>query len=831
MTESKTGMSFSRRNFIKGAAAAAVASAASGGSLVGCSSQEPLADTSETQETPETIIRTGVCRSNCMNGCVLDLHIRDGKLVRTTAHEMPDPDYQRICPKGLTQPARVYSAERLQYPMRRTGERGEGEFERITWDEAIDEIVSVWKRNSEEFGPNSNALFYHSGNMSIVGGNGFCNTSQRFAQVLGFSTIGMDTDMAGFTVVSKMCGNISPVMSNNEWKDFSNSKTFVCWGFNPAVSLKQSMHFIMKAKENGTKLIVVDPVYNANAAKADWFVPVNPATDGALALAMIHEIVTSGKEDREFVRAHTEAPLLVKDDGALLRLSDLGVPPMDGSVDPTTGEATAVDPYVVWDEATSQAVALEEAQTPALTGVSEVNGIPVTTEWDVLINSVADWSPEIASPICGISAEDIRELARVYAEEGPVNTYMQYGCNHYYNAPYNYWPIDALCVITGNTGKPGAAFGMFAIMGTHLANFATVFGATDSKGNPAQGAGPEYTMNRIGEIIDTGKFGDEDAALKSIFIRAGNPICTFAGHNEMVEWIKKIDFVVVSEITMTETAMYADILLPASYWFEVTDLFTSHYGLPYSVYQKAALEPLYESKPDFEILKLLADAMGYGSFFDFTEEEYMAMWLDSDVAKELGITVERLQEETVVRNLPGDNYISFEDGQFLTATGRAKLYDETPAPLYNYGQTFDVEKERTLYWEPALEADKNSAVREKYPYQVISEHMRTRTHTQWWDVGYMSELESGPMVRINPQDASDLGVEEGDVVRLYNDKGSVTLPATLCAGYPRKVVGCPRSFQAKEFIDGHLGSLSMQEYNQGCPNAIHNDVAVAIEKA
>ena len=827
MTQTKAEPKFSRRSFIKGAAAAA-AGAASAASLVACQPEEPLADTSA---EPETVIRTGVCRSNCMNGCVLDLHIRDGKLVRTTAHEMPDPDYQRICPKGLTQPARVYSAERLQYPMRRTGERGEGLFERITWDEAVEEIVAKWKENAEKFGPNSNALFYHSGNMSIVGGNGFCNTSQRFAQVLGFSTIGMDTDMAGFTVVSKMCGNISPVMSNNEWKDFSNSKTFVCWGFNPAVSLKQSMHFILKAQESGTRFIVIDPVYNTNASKADWFVPVNPSTDGALALAMIHEIVANGMEDREFVRAHTEAPLLVKEDGGLLRMSDLGVDPTEGPVDPVTGEPTIVDSYAVWDEATSQAVALEEAQMPALSGVSEVNGIAVKTEWDVLVESVADWSPETSAPICGISPEDIRELARVYAEDGPVNTYMQYGCNHYFNAPYNYWPIDALCVITGNTGKPGAAFGMFAIMGTHLANSAAVFGATDSEGNPAQGAGPEYTMNRIGDIIDTGKFGDADAVLKSVFIRAGNPVCTFAGHNDMVEWIKKIDVVVVAEVTMTETAMYADILLPASYWFETTDLFTSHYGLPYSVYQKAALEPLYESKPDFEILKLLAEAMGYGDFFNFTEEEYMALWLNSDAAKELGITVERLQEETVVRNLPGDNYISFEGGQFLTPTGRAKLYDEAPVPLYNYGQEFDASKERKLYWEPALEADKGSIVRDRYPFQVISEHMRTRTHTQWWDVGYMRELESGPVVRINPQDAADLGIVEGDMVRLYNDRGAVTLPATLCAGYPRKVVGCPRSFQAKEFIDGHLGSLSTQQYNQGCPNAIHNDVAVAIEKA
>lgn len=821
----------SRRSFIRGSAAAAVAGAGTA-ALCSCSSA-PSGKTEVEAEAaaPETEIRLGVCRSNCMNGCPLDLHVRDGILVRTTAHDVPDPQYKRICPKGLTQPARVYSPERLQYPMRRVGERGEGAFERISWDEAVDEIASKWKAFADEFGPASNTVFYQSGNMAIAGGNGFCNTTQRFVQATGFSTIGMDTDMAGFTVVSKMCGNISATLSNNEFTDFKNSKTFVCWGFNPAVSLKQAVHFITEAKEAGTRYIVIDPAFNTNAAMADWYVPINPSTDGALAMAMINEVMANGWEDRDFVRDHTESPLLIRtDNGRFLRMSDLGTPPAEGPADPMTGQPTVIDPYVVWDEAVQQAVALEEAQSPALTGVSEVGGIAVRTEWDVVAEAVAPWTPEAAEEVCGIPAADIRELARIYAQEGPVNTYTQYGCNHYHNAPYNYWPMDALCMITGNTGKPGAAFGMTAIMGTHLANFAAVFGATDSAGNPAQGAGPEYTMNSINDIIQTGKFGERDAVLKSVFIRAANPVCTFAGHSEMVEWIRNIEFVVVADMVMTETAKYADILLPAAHWFECTDLFTSHYTFPYSVYQKAPLQPLYESKPDFEILKTLAEALGYGSFFDFDEEGYMELWLDSDGARELGVTLDRLKEELLVRNLPQD-YVSFEGGVFPTATGRAIFYVEDPVPGYNNGQAFDPSIERTLYWEPALEADVHSAVREKYPFHVISEHMRTRTHTQWWDVGYLQSFEPGPRVRINPDDAASLGIAEGDMVRLYNDRGSVTLQATLCPGYPRGIVGCPRSFQADEYVDGHINSLSMQTYNQGCPNAIHNDVAVAIEKA
>ena len=151
MTEQTTGMSFSRRNFIKGAAALTTT-----GALVGCApAKETLAETGEeTVEVPETKIYSGACRAQCGQGCYLNVHVRDGRVVRTTAGHFDDgPEFDRICPKGLVQPARVYSAERLQYPMRRVGERGSGEFERISWDEAIAEIAEKWKGYTEEATP------------------------------------------------------------------------------------------------------------------------------------------------------------------------------------------------------------------------------------------------------------------------------------------------------------------------------------------------------------------------------------------------------------------------------------------------------------------------------------------------------------------------------------------------------------------------------------------------------------------------------------------------------------------------------------------------------
>ena len=148
------------------------------------------------------------------------------------------------------------------------------------------------------------------------------------------------------------------------------------------------------------------------------------------------------------------------------------------------------------------------------------------------------------------------------------------------------------------------------------------------------------------------------------------------------------------------------------------------------------------------------------------------------------------------------------------------------------GQDFDQSKEKlACYWEPAREADLANPIREKYPFVICCEHMRTRTHTQWYDVDYMKEFEKQPVCRINPEDAAELGIKEGDKVRLYNDRGSVTMLAVLNPGQQRKAVHCPRSFLTREHIAGDLATTTFNDYNQACRNQAYFDCAVAIEKA
>lgn len=545
---------------------------------------------------------------------------------------------------------------------------------------------------------------------------------------------------------------------------------------------------------------------------------------------MLREIIDNGWQDTEFVRAHTDAPFLVKDDNSFLRRSDLGVAPEEGPVNPQTGEPTVIDPELVWDEATQSAVPHTEAQKPSLDGVpAEVEGFAVRSVYSMLIDRINEWTVEKASDISGVSVDDIKRLARMYGQEGPVTTCMNQGLNHYFNGIYAYECIFALMLLTGNIAKEGAGLGSGG--GSFgVGNVKGCINQPSTKGEPPMGPGRNLNWTAMYDIVHNQELVGKPFPLKALYCSCTNIVSNQTEQSETKKMLSELDFVVVQEMTMNDTALYADILLPACHWFETEDLRVRSYNMPYLVYNEKAAEPLYESKPDFEIYKALGTAMGYGDFFDFSGKDYISLWLDSPLAKREGVTYESLQETKVARNnhLP---LIAFEGGKFPFQTGRARFWQEKIVPDYNLGQEIDESKEHLmLYWEPAREANLDAPIREKYPFTVLGEHMRTRNHTQWWDVGYMKEFEKQPIARFNPDDAAELGIVEGDTVRLYNDRGSVTLLAVINAGQAPKTINCPRSFLTREHIDGDFATISFNDYNQVSRNQCYFDQAVAVEK-
>ena len=822
MTERVSLGNFSRRNFIKGAAALGAA-----GLLTGCSAQTSGSNSTQ-GAAPETKIYSGACRSQCGQGCYLNVHVRDGQIVRTTAGHFEDgPEFDRICPKGLSQPARVYSAERLQYPMRRIGERGEGKFERITWDEAIKEITDKWKGYTEKFGPQSIAFFLGSGNTGHLGGGApDGSVMEHLLNVMGASRVLPDRDIATPMKWAHIFGQNFASTTQGAW----GAKHHMIWGGDTAVSQKQLAHFVLEERDEGTELTVIDIAYRTMAQKADRFVAVHPGTDGALALGMCRAMFDNGWVHMDFLRDHTEAPFLIKEDGKFFKMSDLGVEPTEGPVNPLTGKPTVIDPCIVWDEEAGTHVPYAKAVKPKMENVPAIKGVAVRTEFEVLREYIMGWTVERASEVCGVPVEQIVELAKIYACDGPVTTDMKFGLNHYNNGLYSTGCVCCVLLLSGNFGVQGAG------VWTGEPNFGTGNNAAcskmpSSKGEPVKGASININWSYFYDIVHTGKRLGKDFPIKAFYASCTNIVSNQTEQNETLKLMKELEFIVIQDITMNDTALYADILLPACYWFENEDLRVRYYCNPYLLWNEKAIEPMYESKPDVEIYKMLGTAMGYGDYFDFDNDDYLDLWLSTAYGKQNGINMKMIREKKYVRWV-NPAPIGAKDGIFTTDSKRAKFYRENPQADYQMGQDFDQSKEKlACYWEPAREADLANPIREKYPFVICCEHMRTRTHTQWYDVDYMKEFEKQPVCRINPEDAAELGIKEGDKVRLYNDRGSVTMLAVLNPGQQRKAVHCPRSFLTREHIAGDLATTTFNDYNQACRNQAYFDCAVAIEKA
>ena len=813
---------FSRRSFVKGAA---VLSAA--GMLAGCTLTIPKKDEDD-GPIPETYIFSGVCRGNCGGGCFLNVHVREDQIVRTSARSLPNPEYDRICTKGLTHVGRIYGAHRLLYPMKRVGARGSDQFVRITWDEALDTISEKWKGYINQYGPSAIMFFLGSGNYALLSGS--CNGSgpyQRFVHSLGCSYCSLDVDAAVGYGRGRATGGVDLA---NELTDRKNAKTQIIWGNNPTISLMHTMHFFMEAKEMGTRFVVIDPVYNATASKADWWLPIKGGTDGALALGVLNVFFENGWVDDTTLRTRTNGDLLIKENGKFLRMSDLGVEPVEGPPNPTTGAPTIVNPLAVWDEATNTAVAFGKATTSALRGITEVSGIKVQTAFENAMSYISQYPPAKAAEICGLSEKDINELARVYHEDGPVTTEIMMGMNHYQNGHYSAWPVYLVSLLTGNAGAPGAAIGQSEEYLPQLAysNLRGVLYPTDSAGTPApRQANLLHTIN-LGNVLDTGMYQGKELVLKSAYIHCSNPIVTMCDHEYTKSWFNKFEFVVVADVCMTETCKHADIVLPSAYWFEQEELgflFMSH---PYLLWQDKCIEPLGESKSDFQIFGLLLDKLGLSEYWT-TEDEYIETLLDTDYWRSLGCTLENLKTKKAIRIYPEGDKIG-KAAVFGTETGRIGLYQETVTPAYTSGKMIDESIERGLYWETPTFVGEDRPYRKLYPYHLLSEHMRTHTHTQWWDCEYVKEYEAEPIVRINPDDAAELGITEGNIVKLSNDQGYVVMKVAFNAGLPRKMISSARSWQIDDFIDGHFASLPSREYNQVCANQAFNDVAVTITK-
>lgn len=819
-------MRMSRRRFLKLAAgAAAVAAVAPTFGSTKALPLPPATFRSSTGPSPQVVekIIHGVCAPNCWSGCKLLVHVRDGKIVKTERGSLPDSRYDRVCLRGLTHVQRVYHPDRLKYPMKRAGERGEGKWERISWDEAINTIATRFAETRDKHGSRAVAFLPTSGYYGYL--NGFYGSVVRFANVFGGTYGEGALDSATPLGVLQVLGGPYDGQGN-EAADLANARLIIVWGSNLTESNLQNWHFVADALDNGAKLIVVDPNFTITASKADLWVPVRPGSDAALALSMMNVIIEESLYDEDFIRSHTVGPFLVRQDTQLfLREKDVR---QNGS-----------EKYMIWNRVTNEAVPYDATgSSAALTGSYNLAGTNCEPAFQMLWDHVKQYSPnssvKITCPTCAadptktytpasaseiidVQPEIIRTLAREYATRKPATIYWGFGIDRYHHGDMIGRAIATLAALTGNIGEPGATpcggFGGATIISSPV-NFGAWLTPTDSRAS---------NLNNL-LVFDAIEKG-EPYPVKAAYISNSNYVVTFPNQRKILkELFPKLDFIAVADLFMTDTAEQADIVLPTTTWFENDDLVPSMHV--HIMMQERAIDPLFECKSDLAIFSILADKMGFREYFDKSPEDYIRLLLDTPDVRERGITYESLKRDGAFR-VPSSPHIPFKDGSFGTPSGRMEFYNET---LVARSPTTGESGQKLPVFLPPIEAWHENSLSEKYPLACYQAGSKFRVHTQYFNIPWLREIDPSPFVEINPADAETRGIVQGDVVEVFNDRGSVRLKAKLSNGIRPGMVNIARGWAGSQFMAGSSQQLIADHRNPITLNCSFFDTLVEVKK-
>jgi len=734
------------------------------------------------EEKGEKLVRT-VCHTNVAQGCSLLAHVRDGVITKIEPGDFPNPKYRHICARGLATRELAYHPDRLKYPMKRLGERGQGKWQRISWDEALDTIAMKLKDISARYG--SRSLMW------AMAGSGCLDQAYfKFARCCE----GTFASLIGFGDAAGPCGDRASF--GVDWgerylTDLEKPDLCVFWGNNPAETQIFGIRMLMDAKERGAKVVVIDPRFTATAAKADEYIPIRPGTDAALALGMINVIIEQGLYDSSFVSNHTVGPLLVNSQTGLF-LREGGV--ISGG---------SKDNYLVWDTVTQEAqLHNTPGVMPALTGVYTIGGIECRPAFDLLTDKAREYTPEKVAEITEVPSDTISRLALDYCRRRPVASFRGMGLQRTFHGDLSFRAITALAAITGNVHLKG--------LQPPVLNRKAFLQA-----------GGRCAIMPLLKIYDA--IAKEDPyPIKALWLAKHNMLNQIASAKLIREGLlPRLEFIVVVELFMNASAQYADILLPASSFLEQTDLMTPPIGNPgvhnYMQLKQKVIEPLHESKPDLEILAELAQKMGFGEYFDKSAEEYIELLLSSGHPSVEGITLQKLREGPVEVN-------PYPVPTFSTPSGRIEFYSEK---LLEMGQ------ELPCYLEP-LES-RRRPLAQKYPLSYFSTHSRYRSHSVFANVSWLRELETEPVLEISPADAEARDIEDGDLVCAFNDRGKVKLKAKVQQGIRPGVVNVTQGWWPQHYAEGSHQDLTHAIVNPAQevvyePNTAFYDVLVEVEK-
>lgn len=637
--------------------------------------------------TTNTHVVRAACPHDCPDTCALHVTVENGVAIKVQGDADHPTTKGVLCTKVSRYTERTYHPDRLLHPLKRVGPKGSGEFVRVSWDEALDEIATrlgaIAAREPEAILPYS-----YAGTMGFVQGE---SMAARFFNKIGASdldrTICASAGAAGlrYTYGAGVGMHV---------EHFVDSKLILIWGSNPITS---SVHFwaiAQEAKRRGAKLIAIDPYRSLTAEKCHQHIALLPGTDAALALGMMHVLIAEDLVDHEYIARHT-------------------------------------------------------------VGYSELK------------DRVRRYTQARVAEICGIPEETVTTLAREYASAKPAAIRLNYGMQRARGGGQATRAVACLPALIGAWRDPAGGL----LMST--SGYAPVDAAAQARPDlrarqdkPAR----VVNMSAIGDALchpGDDVFGPK---IEALVVYNSNPVAVAPESSKVAAGFGREDlFTVVLEHFQTDTADYADFVLPATTQLEHLDIHKA-YGHTYLLANNPAIAPLGESKPNSEIFRLLAKRMGWQEpCFSDTDDQLAEQSIRWNDARMAGSDWETLKRDGWIRyDLPE---APFANGQFYTPSGKCEFYSERMRE-----EGFDPLPD----WVPPYESvASNPGLAERYPLAMISPPARNFLNSSFVNVDSLRATVGEPTLDIHPEDAAPRGISDGASVRIFNDRGTLNAKARV----------------------------------------------------
>jgi len=686
---------------------------------------------------------------NCGGRCVVKAHVKDERIIRISTEDNIPDSYDtpqlRGCLRCRSYRNYLYNYDRLKYPMKRVGKRGEGKFERISWEEAINTIAKNTKKIMSEYGSDAIYMTYATGNAGRLA------ETEWMGRLLGM----YGGYLSFYGTYSTACAQkatpytFGTIYTGNSREDWVNSKLIILLGWNPAETIHgtNTALYLKRAKEAGAKIICIDPRYSDTAiALADQWIPIRPTTDSALLDAMAYVMIEENIYDKEFL-----------------------------------------DTYCL---------GFDEEHMPL--------GIPKGNSFKSYIlgkgNDKTPKTPIWAEAITGIPRDIIIQLAREYALCKPGALIEGFGPQRH---AYGEQVVRSGTVLASITGNVGVSGGWASGTGYQVRdNFVkSIPSHNPSEGKISMFSWPDAIIKGkgMGPALSVTGVEKLSSNIKLIFNLGDNCLINqhadAKGTAEILEDESLVEFIVVSEHFLTSSAKFADILLPSDNMMERDDIVTPWGHGDYVIYMNKAVETIFECRNGYDWISDLADKLGLKE--QFTEGKTIQQWLqyivEETAKKNPGFpSFEEFKEKSIYRWQYDKPSIAFEkqiedssNNPFPTPSGKIEIFSERLWNKNNLREIPAVPK-----YVPAWEGPEDPLT-QKYPLQCIGHHTKRRVHSMFDNIEFMDEVEPQE-VWVSSYDSTRRGIKNGELVKVFNSRGTMIIPVKITPRIMPGVVSVPQ---------------------------------------